>query len=85
MAREVIQVGAAPNDGQGDPLRTAYIKCNNNFSELYSTLQPVPTSSLGLAGDRPGMYSFDSTYYYYCYAEYDGSSDIWNRITGTPF
>jgi hypothetical protein len=35
MAQELINVGAAPNDGQGDPVREAFIKCNNNFTELF--------------------------------------------------
>lgn len=35
MAQQVIGIGAAPDDGTGDPLRTAYDKCNDNFSELY--------------------------------------------------
>ena len=37
MARQVINVGATANDGTGDGLRTAYIKCNDNFNELYNT------------------------------------------------
>jgi hypothetical protein len=36
MAQELINVGAAPNDGQGDPIREAFTKCNNNFTELFS-------------------------------------------------
>jgi hypothetical protein len=36
MAQELINVGAAPNDGQGDPIRTAFTKCNDNFTELFS-------------------------------------------------
>ena len=36
MAQQIINVGEAPNDGGGDPLRTAFIKSNDNFSELYS-------------------------------------------------
>lgn len=36
MAQEIINVGAAPNDGQGDPVREAFTKCNNNFTELFS-------------------------------------------------
>jgi hypothetical protein len=36
MAQQIIQVGQAPNDGIGDPLRTSFIKINDNFSELYS-------------------------------------------------
>lgn len=35
MAKQTINVGAAPNDGTGDPLRTAMIKANDNFTELY--------------------------------------------------
>jgi hypothetical protein len=37
MTQEVINIGAQPNDGEGDPLRTAFEKVNNNFSQLYST------------------------------------------------
>jgi hypothetical protein len=36
MSQEIINVGAAPNDGEGDPIRTAFIKTNNNFSQLFS-------------------------------------------------
>jgi hypothetical protein len=38
MAQEIINVGAAPNDGQGDPIREAFTKCNDNFTELFSGL-----------------------------------------------
>ena len=34
MTYEYVDVGAEPNDGTGDPLRTAYIKINNNFAQL---------------------------------------------------
>jgi hypothetical protein len=37
MTQEVINIGAQPNDGEGDPLRTAFQKINNNFTQLYST------------------------------------------------
>jgi plastocyanin len=36
MTRQNISVGNAPNDGTGDPLRVAFQKINNNFSELYN-------------------------------------------------
>lgn len=36
MAKQVINIGAAANDGTGDPLRTAFDKVNDNFTELYS-------------------------------------------------
>ena len=54
MTRQVINVGATANDGTGDGLRTAYIKCNDNFQELYNTtLTPIQivngTSSMAVA------------------------------------
>lgn len=36
MTQQVINIGSSPNDGTGDPLRTAYNKINENFSELYA-------------------------------------------------
>jgi len=36
MAQEIIQIGPLPNDGLGDPLRTAFTKTNNNFSQLFA-------------------------------------------------
>jgi hypothetical protein len=37
MTQEIINIGAQPNDGEGDPLRTAFGKINNNFTQLFST------------------------------------------------
>jgi hypothetical protein len=31
MAIELVNIGTNPNDGEGDPLRTAFGKINNNF------------------------------------------------------
>lgn len=36
MAQQVINIGAAANDGTGDPLRTCFDKINDNFSEVYA-------------------------------------------------
>ena len=81
MTQQVINVGAAPNDGTGDPLRTAYIKTNDNFTELYSRAQTSPpTSLIGQLGDLAGMYAYDQNYFYYCYQDFDGSSIIWNEV-----
>jgi len=35
MAQQLIGIGAIANDGTGDPLRTAFDKTNDNFTELY--------------------------------------------------
>jgi len=54
MAQQTINVGATANDGTGDGIRTAYIKCNDNFKELYDTTitptsVPNGTSNLSVA------------------------------------
>ena len=81
MTQQIINVGPAPNDGLGDPIRTAFIKTNTNFSQLYSRAQtsPPPTPT-GSVGDQAGMYAYDSTYFYYCFANYTGNTTIWNQI-----
>jgi hypothetical protein len=35
MSQEIINIGASANDGQGDPIRTAFAKTNNNFTQLF--------------------------------------------------
>ena len=81
MAREIINIGASPNDGQGDPIRTAFTKTNNNFSELYGRSQAFPPTSLtGVLGDVAGMTAYDQEYYYYCFQDFDGSSVIWRQV-----
>ena len=35
MAKQVIGIGTTANDGTGDPIRTAFDKANDNFTELY--------------------------------------------------
>lgn len=84
MAREIINVGTVPNDGLGDPLRTAFTKTNNNFAELYSRLTDVPATPLGSTGDLAGMYAVDPTggYFFYCVGNYDGTTLIWRRLQG---
>lgn len=90
MAQETINVGQSPNDGTGDTIRGAYEKCNNNFGELYSRSQLAnkPDSSVGSDGDTRGMIAFpeldpqaQDDQLYVCLADYDGSSNIWARIT----
>ena len=36
MAQQTINIGTVANDGTGDPLRSAFDKVNDNFTELYS-------------------------------------------------
>jgi len=37
MAKQTINIGSNANDGTGDPLRTAFNKINDNFTELYGS------------------------------------------------
>jgi hypothetical protein len=81
MAQEFINVGTAPNDGLGDPIRTSLIKCNTNFSELFSRVQSNPPGTpTGTVGDSAGMIAFDNTYLYVCVADFDDTTEIWRRI-----
>lgn len=81
MAQEIINVGTAPNDGLGDPIRTSFTKCNTNFSELFSRVQDTPPSGpTGTIGDAAGMIAFDNTYLYVCVADFDDTTEIWRRI-----
>lgn len=44
MAQQTINVGTAPDDHTGDPVRTAFTKSNDNFSELY--VKPAVVSNM---------------------------------------
>lgn len=45
MTQELINVGTSQNDGTGDDLRSGAIKINSNFTELYSKIPPLASSS----------------------------------------
>ena len=79
---QLFIVTTPQNSGLGTPLATAFNYTNSNFSELYARYQVNPPATLvGQTGDVPGMYATDSSYFYYCFANYDGSSVIWGQVT----
>ena len=45
MAQQTINIGTAPNDNTGDPLRTGMTKVNANFTENYTTLAAQATTN----------------------------------------
>ena len=51
MANQTINIGATANDGSGDPLRTAFDKINDNFTELYSVSAVGVGNNLALSGN----------------------------------
>lgn len=75
MTKQVVGIGTAPNDGTGDPLRTAFTKCNDNFTELYNGLQPTGTPASSSATGVAGTIQYDNDYIYVCIA-----SDNWKRV-----
>lgn len=56
--QEIINIGTLPNDGEGDPLRVAFGKINNNFSNLFATA--VSTDSSYTVGDAPNQVIFET-------------------------
>lgn len=51
MAQRLINIGSSPNKGDGDPLRTAFDKINNNFTELYTREENTGSQTLSLVGN----------------------------------
>lgn len=47
MAKQIINTGLTANDGSGDPIRTAMIKVNANFTELYDAAANTSSSFSG--------------------------------------
>ena len=53
MTQKII-VTTPTNSGNGTPLNTAFDYINDNFTELYASITPVPYANLGtaVAGSR---------------------------------
>ena len=47
MAKQTINIGTSPNKGDGDPIRTAFDKVNDNFTELYSDVKQLNSVNFG--------------------------------------
>lgn len=56
--QEIINIGTLPNDGEGDTLRVAFAKINNNFSNLFATF--VNTSNSYSIGNTTGQVIFET-------------------------
>lgn len=57
MTQQIVNIGSSENKGDGDPLRTAFQKINENFTELYT---PVPTTST-IIDIKGSVFADDST------------------------
>lgn len=75
MTRQLINIGASPNDKSGDTLRNAFNKINNNFTELYSGLPALSISATPPASPALGQQWWDSQ---------DGNSYIFYNNNWVP-
>ena len=60
MAKQIVNLGTSANKGDGDPLRIAFDKVNDNFNELYLDLKQVKSAQTGggtLIVDTIGNYT----------------------------
>ena len=48
MAVQSVGIGSSANDGTGDPLRTAFTKINENFTEVYALLGQDTAGAKGI-------------------------------------
>ena len=61
MSEQKINIGTVPNDGTGDPLRTAFIKVDGNFDELYGDNANVVNSINLLLATSSGLVNSANT------------------------
>ena len=52
MAKQTVNIGAAANDGTGDPIRDAFDKLNQNFDEVSSISSYTIPSKMNAAEDN---------------------------------
>jgi len=67
MVQQVIDVGSSASDGTGDPLRDAFTKINDNFTELYTTVDNEGLTYGNVASNVSGI-TFNVTRYTESYA-----------------
>ena len=56
MAIQTVNIGTIANDGTGDDLREAFVKVNNNFTEL-SNRNPEATTGANLGSSGSGVFA----------------------------
>jgi hypothetical protein len=60
MAKQTIDIGTSANKGDGDPLRTAFRKINENFTELYAANGDADGAATNVLPSADGIYSLGS-------------------------
>jgi hypothetical protein len=61
MAKQIVNIGSSVNKGDGDPLRTAFDKINDNFNELYAaTTLDLDSIGSNMIPTTDGVYALGS-------------------------
>ena len=68
MAIQIVKVGAAVNDGTGDPARTAFTKINSNFTDSANAASKLLGTANGQVPLAEGVYAA-------AFSRYDGFYD----------
>ena len=61
MAIQVINIGTSANKGDGEPLRTAFDKINDNFAELSLKVTNLETGTVTTGDIKGSVFGDDST------------------------
>ena len=61
MAIQVINIGTSANKGDGEPLRTAFDKINDNFAELSLKVTNLETGTVTTGDTKGSVFGDDST------------------------
>lgn len=62
MTQQIINIGISPNDGTGDPLRSAMNKVNQNFTDLYTISNTYTVNTAQLAANIAAVNANFSNY-----------------------
>ena len=89
MAQQTINIGTSANKGDGDPIRVAFDKVNDNFTDLYTRVVVLEGGGVAVAQDIQGdIFAQDSSLAYNSatnthYGSFVGALD--GDVTGSVF
>jgi len=61
MAKQTINIGSGENQGDGDPLRSAFTKINENFSEVYAGPPQYTQTEINELTASNGLFVYNTT------------------------
>jgi len=90
MAKKTINLGSGDSRGDGESIRTAFDKCNDNFSELYTSVDNAFDGAYSSLTGKPTIPTVPTTVssftndagYLTSYTETDPVFTAWDKSTG---